>query len=200
MIPKNVISCWFGRGEKSELFKRCRESKERVLAGWNFIDITEDNCGVMDTPHMRALAERKQYASMPELARLWALFKFGGVYLDEDVEVLKDFTPLLDQEFFIGFEDGVTLCGAVMGSEPQGATISHMSRVFPIDGDASEKPTFYTPGRMLAGVRHTAYPPEYFFPYRYDQRREDAVITPNTYAMHHWAGSWQDYNWKGKVS
>jgi hypothetical protein len=34
-----------------------------------------------------------------DLFRLLALYKYGGVYLDQDVVMLRDFAPLLDQEF-----------------------------------------------------------------------------------------------------
>lgn len=199
MIPKNVISCWFGRGKKSDLFLRCADSKRRVLHDWNFIDVTEDNCGdLMNEPHMAAIYARGEFAICPELARIWALNKYGGVSMDEDVEVLKPFDPLLEDEFFIGYEDASTLCGAVMGSVAGGMTIRHIWDNFPRSGDGSLKPTAYMPGQWLREIDCKKYPPRYFFPYLYNQKPEDAVITPDTYAIHHWAGSWKDYSWKDR--
>jgi hypothetical protein len=55
-----------------------------------------------------------------DLFRLLVLYKHGGVYLDSDVMLLRDFTPLLNQEFLYlwGIEKMKTLMmnGAVMHS------------------------------------------------------------------------------------
>lgn len=194
MIPKNVLSCWFGRGEKTDLFKRCRESKLLVLDGWNFIDVDEDHCGdLMSTPYMRSVHARGEFVKCTELARLWALFTYGGVYMDEDVEAVKPFDPLLDRPFFIGREDARWTNGAVIGSVGGGAAVTALLADFPRDTQGSQPanaygPLYLTPRVAQLGV--DVLPPEYFYPYRCGQTPAQAVITPNTYAMHHWAGSW----------
>lgn len=194
MIPRNVLSCWFGRGEKSELFKRCRESKERILAGWNFIDVNEDNCAMMHMPYMKAVHERGEFVKCTELGRLWALCVYGGVYMDEDVEAVKPFDPLLDRQFFIGREDDRWVNGAVMGSKQMAMTAVQLLGGFPVDSDGRELANVYGPKYLTAKLAEIGFtdilPPEYFYPYSFGQTRKQAVITPNTYAMHHWAGSW----------
>ena len=49
--------------------------------------------------------------------RFYALYYYGGIYLDADVEVFKSFTPLLNQKQFIGEEAGGDIEAAVMGAE-----------------------------------------------------------------------------------
>lgn len=195
MIPKNVLSCWFGRGKKTDLFLKCRESKERILAGWNFIDVDEDNCAdLMETPYMKATHARGEFVKCTELARIWALYTHGGVYLDEDVEVLKPLDPLLDRQFFIGREDANFANGAVMGSRAYGSTICSLLHKFPTLTEGRDGAHTYGPGylthELTAMGYDTTLPPEFFYPYLWNQTPDQAVITENTYAVHHWAKSW----------
>lgn len=198
MIPKNLISCWFGRGERSDLFKHCTATKRKILSEWNVIEINEDTIdpGLLASPYMQSCIERKQWVKCTELGRLWGLSRHGGVYMDEDVEALKPLDPLLGVPFFIGYEDGTTLNGAVMGSVPGGETIKTLLEGFPIAGDASLKATHYGPlylTKALAGSDVTKHPPEAFYPYKWDQDFSYAIVTDKTYAAHHWAGSWKGY-------
>jgi mannosyltransferase OCH1-like enzyme len=48
--------------------------------------------------------ESKKYAFAADYIRLHALYNYGGIYLDTDVEVLKSFDDLLDLPYFIGKE------------------------------------------------------------------------------------------------
>lgn len=48
--------------------------------------------------------------------RLYALYNYGGIYLDTDVQILKSFDDLLKNEVFFGFESKDYLCTAVMGA------------------------------------------------------------------------------------
>lgn len=195
MIPKNVLSCWFGRGQKSDLFKRCRESKERVLSGWRFIDVNEDTCpALMEVPYMKAVHARGEFVKCTELGRLWALAAYGGVYLDEDVEVVRPFDPLLERSFFIGREDTAWVNGAVIGSRLMGDIALSLFEAFPAETDGRELANVYGPKFLTSWLRQIGFtdilPPEFFYPYAFGQTRDQAVITPNTYAMHHWAASW----------
>lgn len=47
---------------------------------------------------------KKKYAYVADVARLCALYEYGGIYLDTDVEVFKRFDPYLTYDFFTGIE------------------------------------------------------------------------------------------------
>ena len=47
----------------------------------------------------------KKYAFVSDVMRLLVLEQYGGVYIDTDVEVVRDIAPLMDDEGFIGFEN-----------------------------------------------------------------------------------------------
>ena len=66
----------------------------------------------------------KQYAPAADYIRLYALYNYGGIYLDSDVEVFNSFDPFLDNVFFSGIDRN--RCGTeykdfieagIMGSE-----------------------------------------------------------------------------------
>ena len=38
MIPKIIHNAWFGRAEKSDLFKRCIESWHRIHPDWDYVE------------------------------------------------------------------------------------------------------------------------------------------------------------------
>ena len=44
MIPKIIHYCWFGRGEKPELAKKCIASWRRFCPDFEIREWNEDNC------------------------------------------------------------------------------------------------------------------------------------------------------------
>ena len=57
------------------------------------------------------------YALVSDVARIYALIKEGGIYLDTDVEVVKPFDSLLINQSFIGLETPYRLGTACIGAE-----------------------------------------------------------------------------------
>lgn len=55
----------------------------------------------------QAFAEKK-FAFVADYIRFYALYNYGGVYLDSDVEVLKSFNDLLQYDSF--FKDSLITC------------------------------------------------------------------------------------------
>lgn len=58
------------------------------------------------------------FAHKADIIRLEALRDHGGVYLDLDVVVIKDFSPFYKDAFTMGIENNVGLCNAIMISKP----------------------------------------------------------------------------------
>ncbi len=71
---------------------------------------------------LRECYKRKMWAFVADYVRYYALYQYGGIYLDTDVELLKNFDQYLDKSFFCSIE-GDILHGenipepAVMGGE-----------------------------------------------------------------------------------
>ena len=120
MIPKIIHYCWFGRGEKPDSVKKCSASWRRFCPDFEIREWNEDNCDCRTVPFMAEAYAAKKYAFVSDVIRLIVLEQYGGVYFDTDVEVVRDITPLLVGEGFIGFEnDGFVNSGQVI------AAVSH---------------------------------------------------------------------------
>src|SRR5690242_320134 len=118
MIPKVVHYFWFGPAEKPKLVQRCIASWRARLPDYEFKEWTEANYDVHKSAFMSEAYANGDWGYIGDFARLDVLYQYGGIYLDVDVEVFKDFTPVLSNKTFFGFMFDCNLCTAVIGSLP----------------------------------------------------------------------------------
>jgi mannosyltransferase OCH1-like enzyme len=102
MIPKIIHYCWVGPRPMSELGRRCVESWKRHLPDYELRLWNEQN-SPMEHRFMKLMYETGRYGFVPDYLRFWALEKFGGVYLDCDVELLGSLDPYLGEAMFLSF-------------------------------------------------------------------------------------------------
>lgn len=126
MIPKRIIYCWFGSKEKPENVQRCIDTWHKYMPDWEFLEINEDNVDVNMFEYSKNAYEHKAWGFVGDPIRLWALYKYGGIYLDTDVEVYQTFEPLLDNHFFAGFEQPHYFGNATIGCEPNNPIIKEV--------------------------------------------------------------------------
>lgn len=126
MIPNRIIYCWFGGNELPETVQNCMKTWKEVMPDVEIMEINENNFNINYNEFTKAAYENKKWAFVSDVARLWALYEFGGIYLDTDVLVYKDLRELANAPAFSGFEQpGYPVC-AVMGSEPHNEIIKQM--------------------------------------------------------------------------
>ena len=126
MIPNRIIYCWFGGNELSDTIKNCIASWKENMPDMEILEINEKNFNTNYNEYVKQAYENKKWAFVSDVARLWALYEFGGIYLDTDVMVFKDLRELANAPAFTGFEQpGFPVC-AVMGSEPHNEIIKQM--------------------------------------------------------------------------
>ena len=118
MIPKRIIYCWFGSKEKPEGVQKCIDSWHKYMPDWEFLEINENNVDVNMFEYSKTAYENRAWGFVGDPIRLWALYKYGGIYLDTDVEVYKPFDELLNNKFFVGFEQPHYFGNATIGAEP----------------------------------------------------------------------------------
>ena len=104
MIPKIIHYCWFGRGLLPELAQKCIASWKKYLPDYEIKEWNEDNFDVNIIPYTAEAYARKKYAFVSDYARFWVLYKYGGIYFDTDVEVIKSFDEIVTKGNFMGFE------------------------------------------------------------------------------------------------
>lgn len=107
MIPKTIHYCWFGRNPLPPLAIRCIESWKKYLPNYEIREWNEDNFDVNIIPYTKEAYEAKKYAFVSDYARFWILYKYGGLYFDTDVEVIKPLDDIIAKGPFMGCEKDV---------------------------------------------------------------------------------------------
>ncbi|EPV3841447.1 glycosyltransferase [Morganella morganii] len=205
MIPKKIHYCWFGKKEKPALVKKCLENWTHYFPGWEIIEWNEDN-SPLHIPYVKNALNKKRYAFAADYVRFYALYTHGGIYLDTDMEIIKDLTPLLENDFFIGKESNEFINAAVVASKKNGrianVILDALNREDAIIFQSIPK-IITTVINNEIGIENLLssekiYDFTYFYPYNpYDKDRNDvdilfySDIKPETYAIHHWQKSWK---------
>lgn len=102
-IPKIIHYVWLGGAKKPRPIRRCMKTWKR-LKGYRFIEWNESNLDVQSHPFLKNAIENKKWAFASDYVRAWAIYKYGGVYFDTDVIVVKSINKLLKNRAFVGFE------------------------------------------------------------------------------------------------
>ena len=117
MIPKIIHLCWLSGDEFPPLIKKCISSIYEKLPDYEIKIWTKNNFEINSVQWVKQAFEMRKYAFAADYIRFWALYNYGGIYLDSDVEVLKSFDNFLETESFIGFEYLNIPEAAVLGCE-----------------------------------------------------------------------------------
>lgn len=207
MIPKIIHYCWFGNGEKPEIVKKCIDSWREKCIGYAIIEWNERNFDINSNKFVREAYAKKKYAFVSDYVRLFVLKNFGGIYLDTDVEVLKNFDEYLNNKSFWGLEAGNYIATSTIGTEINNPLIEafykeYLDRSF-INEDGtlnvgtnveiiSKK--FKELGAKLDGSKEiiegigVIYPTEIFSPYDYRYYKD--YRTDKTVTVHYFYKSW----------
>ena len=123
LIPRIVHYCWFGGAPKPISVLRYIASWERVLPGYEIREWNEQNFDVDAWAYASQAYRARRYAFVSDVARLHALYTYGGIYLDTDVEVRRPFDDLLKGGVVLGFEEGNYIATSTMLAEPRAALL-----------------------------------------------------------------------------
>lgn len=130
MIPHILHYCWFGGSELPELEQQCLASWHGHMPEWEYRWWNEETFDISSAPlYVRQAYEVKKYAFVSDYVRLWALEKFGGLYMDVDFMVYRPFDELMDKyTAFAGYEGSKRhpVMQGVIASEPHGAWVKDM--------------------------------------------------------------------------
>lgn len=105
MIPKKIHFTWFSKDPFPSLVKQCMETWKEKLPDYEFIHWDMDKISKIDNIFLKQALQVKKWAFAADFVRLYALYTEGGIYLDTDVEVYRNFDDLLQLKAFIGKEN-----------------------------------------------------------------------------------------------
>lgn len=192
-----------------ELAVKCIESWKKHLPGYELHLWNEDNYDVNSNKFVKEAYHNKKYAFVTDVVRLYALYHFGGIYMDTDVEVLRPLDDFLEYPAFSGFEVEEAIPTGIMGSEKGSPWVKreldyyeNMSFILS-NGAFNTKPNvqIITEHALALGLipngkfqivndELAIFPKDYFCPKSYVDGQ--IYLTERTYTIHHFAGSWHN--------
>lgn len=104
MIPKIIHYCWFGGNPLPESAIKCIESWRKFMPDYQIKEWNEQNFDVNIIPYTRQAYEAGKYAFVSDYARFWILYRYGGLYFDTDVEVIRPLDDIVEKGAFMGCE------------------------------------------------------------------------------------------------
>ena len=84
------------------MVRNCINSWYRVLPDYKIMLWDTKRFDVNSTIWTRQAFEAKKYAFVADYIRFYAVYNYGGIYLDSDVEVIRSFNDLLKLPYFVG--------------------------------------------------------------------------------------------------
>lgn len=211
-IPKVLHYIWVGGNKKPESVEKYIATWREHCPDYEIIEWNEKNYNVMANRYAREAYKAKKWAFVTDYMRLDILDRFGGIYVDSDVEILKSFDKFLQDPAFSSFETGdptqTYLPTGMMAGEKGGDWVkylktyySHGRSFYTQDGQMDNTTNTTVITRMTVskyGIKlnnklqkfddFTMYPSEYFCPKSWSTR--EINLTKNSHAIHHFAGSW----------
>ena len=99
MIPKIIHYCWFGGNPLPDSAMKCIASWKKFLPDYEIKKWNESNFDVNMIPYVKEAYQVKKYAFVSDFARFYILYKYGGLYFDTDVEIVKPLDSIISPDF-----------------------------------------------------------------------------------------------------
>ena len=126
MIPKIIHYVWVGNNPKPKDIKKCMKTWKKHLKDYKIIEWNESNFDISSHPFVKKAYEAKKWAYVSDYIRMYAIYNYGGIYLDTDVLVLENFDKFLNNKVFVGFERENYPITAVFGAEKKNKFIKKL--------------------------------------------------------------------------
>lgn len=206
MIPKVIHYCWFGGNKLPKSVKKNIESWKKYCPDYKIVRWDESNFDVNSNEFVREAYAAKAWAFVSDYVRLKVVYDNGGVYLDTDVELIKNLDHLLNDNSYFFEHQGVHLVntglgfGAVKGSEAVNCMLGEYNNLnFSLDKKeelacprlntrALKKIGFKYSNKILRNEWGVVYPPKYADPYTLGQ--SENLRCAETVSIHHYDASW----------
>lgn len=201
MIPKIIHYIWIGPNPLPEIFYKCYQSWKVFCPDFEIILWTENNINYREIPFLAHTYETSQFAKFSDYYRMYIVYKYGGVYMDIDVELLKPLGNLLDYKMFFSLDTrGSVNSGSSFGAIKNQRILLlimeqwinyYLEGLIPtcpeVETEVFKNQNLFT--RLNQDkISLVLLPHEYFNPI--DWQYKNGEITPNTIGLHHYAGSW----------
>lgn len=215
-IPKIIHYCWLGQGKIPEQNKIWMESWKKHCPDYEIVEWNEKNYDVSKNKYMHAAYRERKWGFVSDYMELDVIYHYGGIYLDTDVEIVKNLDELLYQDAFMGI-DGTKLIslGLGFGAKPEFDLIRQLRDIYDLFD-------FYYPDGTMNLTSAPKLQRSFFENIGYKNNGEfqrigglsvypekvlsgkcnwTGMISPteHTFAIHHYDGSWTSRKRKEQI-
>lgn len=206
-MKKYIHYCWFGQKPLPKLARKCIESWKKYLPDYEIMLWNEENTNLDECVFIKEAYENKKWAFVADYVRTKAMYEYGGIYFDTDMEIIKPIDKLLDSENgFLGVEDShMIACGVWYEPKPKSYLSKKMLEFYKnqeyFDVDNIYKISI---PRIISNIlndfdssnfetqklnhNEIIYKREYFYPLSYNHQYN--IFTDNTCMIHYYDASW----------
>lgn len=208
MIPKTIHYCWFGNNPIPNNIKKYIKTWEKYCPDYKIIRWDESNFDVNCNDFVKKAYKEKCWAFVSDYARLKIIYDNGGIYLDTDVELVKSFDSLLENNAYFGVQqiDGKVATGLGFGAVKGAQIIKEMMEIYEkkefvfnkrnslacpiLNTEVLEKHGFKKTDNILKleSINTNIYPPKYFDPISPGNTKY--LMCDETYSIHRYTASW----------
>lgn len=215
-IPKIIHYCWFGGNPLPPEALKCIETWKKYCPEYEIKQWDESNYNLHSCKYIEEAYQAKKWAFVSDYARMDILYQYGGVYLDTDVELIKNLDPILEKGPFMGLEKDFETNKKCMVATGLGIATYKGNHIYKEVLDYYKNISFINHDgslNLVTVVDHVTnvlrkyglqdkpgiqninginiYPKEYFCPKDVDTHV--LTITTNTYSIHHYDSSWGEW-------
>jgi len=199
MIPDIIHYCWFGNPPKNYMAEKCVRSfdllkREIEIKEWN-----EQNTNLSSPKFVAQAFKKKAWAFVSDYVRLKALYDYGGVYLDTDIEIKREFDDSFwEADLVLGYMYDDAISTAVIMSKPHHPFIKRL-----LDCYEKMELNINIPNNVLMTQQVLEYYPHFKLNGKFQKFDDRCFIYPKTYfeepvlfskkggfSVHHFMGSW----------
>lgn len=220
MIPKMIHFCWLSGDDYPKIIKKCIESWQNKLPDYDIVLWDTKRFDINSTTWTKQAFEAKKYAFAADYIRLHAIYNYGGIYFDSDVEVLKNLDDFLNLPYFIGVQFDNDIEAAIIGAQKGTDWIKNCLNYYDNrsfikeDGSYDQETLPIIMGSQIEknkkivrlnsdqvdDIDHLVknsdslyvFPSEYFSPKNHQTRQ--IFKSKNTHTIHHYNHSWYGFS------
>ncbi|MGL4524237.1 MAG: glycosyltransferase family 32 protein [Spirochaetia bacterium] len=167
MIPK-VVHFFHDQGilapvqkkQAPSMFDECYRTWKYYLPDYQFVHwhdrLPEFQEMLEGSRYLRECYEQKIWAIVADYVRSWVLFRYGGIYFDTDIYLMKNLDPLLDSSLFLPavphyHREGATVWHvepALLGATPGHPALAEVLHIY--NGDEIFQQPFWIANQVFA--------------------------------------------------
>lgn len=198
MIPRIIHYCWFGDTPMNYMAKKCVQTFQSInnatIKEWN-----EQNVDLSHPNFIVSACRQKAWAFVSDYVRMKVLYAYGGIYLDTDIEIKKNFDDhFYEADMIISYMYDDAISAGIIMVKPHHPLIKKMLdyyEILTLDTNIpnniylTQQILEYYPGFRLDGKYREFAPKHFIYPKSFFHN--PILLTgKGGYSVHHFMGSW----------